>query len=66
MVSGINAPIKAGNSLPLRNIPLGSTVHGIELKPGKGAQLFVATRMAFRPSSSVSNTIRTVLRTSRC
>ena len=39
LVSGINAPIKAGNSLPLRNIPLGSTVHGIELKPGKGAQL---------------------------
>ena len=38
LVSGINAPIKAGNSLPLRNIPLGSTVHGIEL-PGKGAQL---------------------------
>ena len=31
LVSGINAPIKAGNSLPLRNIPLGSTVHGIEL-----------------------------------
>ena len=30
LVSGINAPIKAGNSLPLRNIPLGSTVHGIE------------------------------------
>ena len=39
LVSGVNAPIKAGNSLPLRNIPLGSTVHGIELKPGKGAQL---------------------------
>lgn len=39
LVSGINAPIKAGNSLPLRNIPLGSTVHGIKLKPGKGAQL---------------------------
>ena len=39
LVSGINAPIKAGNILPLRNIPLGSTVHGIELKPGKGAQL---------------------------
>ena len=39
LVSGINAPIKAGNSLPLRNIPLGSTVHGVELKPGKGAQI---------------------------
>jgi large subunit ribosomal protein L2 len=39
LVSGVNAPIKAGNSLPLRNIPLGSTVHGVELKPGKGAQI---------------------------
>ncbi|KXS39976.1 50S ribosomal protein L2 [Modicisalibacter tunisiensis] len=37
--SGVNAPIKRGNTLPLRNIPLGSTVHCIELKPGKGAQL---------------------------
>ncbi|MDD0844332.1 50S ribosomal protein L2 [Pseudomonas sp. Gutcm_11s] len=39
LVSGAAAPIKAGNCLPLRNIPVGSTVHGIELKPGKGAQL---------------------------
>jgi large subunit ribosomal protein L2 len=39
LVSGAAAPIKAGNSLPLRNIPVGSTIHGIELKPGKGAQL---------------------------
>ena len=37
--SGISAPIKAGNTLPLRNIPLGTSVHAIELKPGKGAQL---------------------------
>lgn len=39
LLSGVNAPIKAGNSLPLRNIPLGSTIHGVELKPGKGAQI---------------------------
>jgi large subunit ribosomal protein L2 len=37
--SGSAAPIKAGNCLPLRNIPVGSVVHGIELKPGKGAQM---------------------------
>ncbi len=37
--SGVNAAIRKGNALPLRNIPLGSTVHCIELKPGKGAQL---------------------------
>jgi large subunit ribosomal protein L2 len=37
--SGDAAPIKAGNTLPLRNIPVGSVVHCIELKPGKGAQI---------------------------
>jgi large subunit ribosomal protein L2 len=37
--SGVNASIKKGNALPLRNVPLGSTVHCIELKPGKGAQI---------------------------
>ena len=37
--SGNDAPIKAGNALPLRNIPVGLTVHCVELKPGKGAQL---------------------------
>jgi large subunit ribosomal protein L2 len=37
--SGSDAPIKLGNCLPLRLIPLGSVVHCIEMKPGKGAQL---------------------------
>lgn len=37
--SGESSPIKAGNTLPLRNIPVGSVIHCIELKPGKGAQL---------------------------
>ena len=37
--SGDTAPIKVGSTLPLRNIPVGSVVHCIELKPGKGAQL---------------------------
>ncbi len=37
--SGVNAPIRQGNALPLRNVPVGSTIHCIELKPGKGAQL---------------------------
>ncbi len=36
--SGSEAPIREGNCLPLRNVPLGSVVHCIELKPGKGAQ----------------------------
>jgi len=37
--SGIDAPIKAGDTLPMRNMPVGSTVHNVELKPGKGAQI---------------------------
>jgi large subunit ribosomal protein L2 len=37
--SGVDAPIKPGNCLPLKNIPLGTQVHCIEMKPGKGAQL---------------------------
>ena len=39
VMSGDSAPINVGNCLPLRNIPVGSVVHCIELKPGKGAQL---------------------------
>jgi large subunit ribosomal protein L2 len=39
VVSGTAAPIKAGNALPLRNVPIGSLVHCVEMKPGKGAQL---------------------------
>jgi len=39
VMSGTEAPIKAGNALPLRNIPVGSTVHCVEMKPGKGAQI---------------------------
>ena len=36
---GAEAPIKAGNTLPIRNIPVGSTIHCIEMLPGKGAQI---------------------------
>ncbi len=39
LMSGADAPIKNGNALPLRNIPVGSTIHCIEMMPGKGAQL---------------------------
>jgi len=37
--AGIDAPIKPGSALPLRNIPLGTQVHNVEMKPGKGGQL---------------------------
>jgi large subunit ribosomal protein L2 len=39
VINGEDAPIKVGNSLPMRNIPVGSTIHCIEMKPGKGAQI---------------------------
>ena len=37
--SGTDAPIKPGNAMPLRNVPVGTMVHNIELKPGKGGQI---------------------------
>ncbi len=39
VMSGSEAPIKAGNALPIRNIPVGTTIHCIEMVPGKGAQM---------------------------
>jgi large subunit ribosomal protein L2 len=39
LISGKEAPIKVGNTLPLLNMPIGSTVHCVEMKPGKGAQI---------------------------
>ena len=38
-MSGERVDIKPGNALPLKNIPLGTLVHNVEMKPGKGAQL---------------------------
>jgi large subunit ribosomal protein L2 len=37
--SGMDAPIKAGNTMPMRSMPLGSVIHNVEMKPGKGAQI---------------------------
>ena len=39
IMSGSEAPIKPGNALPIRNIPVGSTLHCVEMLPGKGAQI---------------------------
>lgn len=39
LMSGTSAPIRAGNAMALRNIPVGSVVHCVELKPGRGAQI---------------------------
>nr|VFK40505.1 MAG: large subunit ribosomal protein L2 [Candidatus Kentron sp. SD]VFK45867.1 MAG: large subunit ribosomal protein L2 [Candidatus Kentron sp. SD] len=39
LLSGVGSPIKVGNALPVRSIPVGTTIHCVEFKPGKGAQL---------------------------
>ena len=39
LMSGSEAPIRAGNTLPIRNIPVGTTIHCVEMIPGKGAQM---------------------------
>ena len=39
IISSETVPVKVGNCMPLRNIPMGTTVHCVELKPGKGAQV---------------------------
>ena len=39
IASGPEAPIKAGNAMQIRHIPIGTTIHCVELKPGKGGQL---------------------------
>ncbi|RLM48813.1 50S ribosomal protein L2, partial [Halobellus sp. Atlit-31R] len=39
LMNGSEAPIKAGNCLPIRNIPVGTVMHCVEMLPGKGAQM---------------------------
>ena len=39
LMSGVESPIRTGNCMPMRNMPLGSVIHNIELKAGKGAQM---------------------------
>ena len=73
--SGVDAPIKAGNTLPLRNTPLGSVVHAIELKPGKGGQLarsagsyvqVIGKDLAYSILRLTSGEVRLVLSSCRC
>src|SRR5579859_3361876 len=51
VINGPEAPIKPGNTLPLRNIPVGTTIHCIEMQPGKGAQM---ARSAGRRASAMN------------
>ena len=74
VVSGQDAPISPGNCLPLKNIPMGTTIHCVELKPGKGAQLLrsagcsgqiVAKEGAYATLKLRSSEMRKVLLTCR-
>lgn len=62
VISGTDAPIKEGNCLPLRNIPVGTVVHALELRPGKGAQLGrsagAAVQLVAREGSHVTIRLR--------
>jgi large subunit ribosomal protein L2 len=55
VVSSAEADIKPGNSLPLRNIPAGSLVHNVEMKPGKGGQLARAAGAAIQLMAKEGN-----------
>ena len=73
VVSGTNSPIEIGNALPLSNIPLGTSIHNVELIPGKGGQIvrsagasaqIVAKEGNFVTLKMPSNEVRMVF--SRC
>jgi large subunit ribosomal protein L2 len=77
IVSGADADIKIGNALPMENIPVGTTIHNIELKPGKGGQLvraagasaqllgrdgeFVIVRLSSGETRRIHNTCRATI-----
>ena len=64
VLSGANADIKAGNSLPFTSIPVGTMVHNIELKPGKGGQVARAAGIAAQTSAQIFS--RSAIRTPPC
>jgi ribosomal protein L2 len=55
--SGPSADIKPGNNLPLKNIPVGTVIHAIELKPGGGAKIR-SSRCQRRPVRAASSAVR--------
>ena len=58
IVAGTSADILPGNALPLRNIPLGTVVHNVELRPGKGGQMARSAGAAVAPPKSDSSEAR--------
>lgn len=74
VISGPESPVKPGNCLPIQNIPVGSVIHCIELKPGKGAQIarsagasvqLIAKEGAYATLRLRSGEVRKVLATCR-
>jgi len=53
--SGSSAEIRVGNALPLRNIPTGTVIHGVEMRPGGGAKIGRAAGTAIQLMSKESN-----------
>jgi large subunit ribosomal protein L2 len=64
VISGSEAPIKSGNALPIRNIPVGTTIHCIEMIPGKGAQMArsAGTSVQLLAREGVLRPVRSALR----
>ncbi|MBF8250383.1 MAG: rplB [Deltaproteobacteria bacterium] len=58
--AGLDADIRPGNALPIKAIPLGTTIHNIEMRPGKGAQL-VAKEGAYAQVKLPSGEVRMIL-----
>lgn len=55
VIAGADAPIEVGNALPLANIPLGTTVHNVELTPGKGGQIVRAAGTSAQVAAKEGN-----------
>jgi large subunit ribosomal protein L2 len=55
IISGPDSPIEIGNALPLRNIPLGTVVHNVELTPGRGGQIVRAAGASAQVAAKEGN-----------
>ena len=65
-MSGAASPISPGNSMPIRNIPVGSVIHCVELKPGKGAQFVRSAGTSCQLVAREGNYATLRLRSEKC
>ena len=66
VMSGPNADIKPGNSLPIENIPLGTLIHNVEIKPGRGGQMVRAAGAAAQLMAKEARMRRFASRPAKC